>query len=109
MASMSRSRIGSGGRMATNRRCMSADLNQKRSGFFPSREFDAYSGPGENAMLTVGLAFLALVSGQSMPKDYPQQTPNLGGPDNLMVHQTEDQEDQARRFADEFSRCLASS
>ncbi|MGZ2412086.1 hypothetical protein ACUXST_001507 [Sphingomonas sp. F9_3S_D5_B_2] len=59
-------------------------------------------------MIAVGLLYLALISGQATPKDYPHQTPNLGGPDTLMVHQTQDKEDDARRFVDEFARCAAS-
>lgn len=57
-------------------------------------------------MIAAGLLFMALVSGQS--KDFPHQNPNLGGPDSLMVHQTQDEQDKARRFADDFARCVAS-
>jgi hypothetical protein len=60
-------------------------------------------------MIAVGLLYLALLSGQSTPRGaFPHQTPNLGGPDDLMVHRSQDKADDARRFADDFSRCAAS-
>lgn len=61
-------------------------------------------------MFATGLLYVALAAASAAPQtpSKPDPTFDRGGPDSLMIHDSQAQQDEARRYVDEFARCIAS-